>query len=59
MADRFASEQSPLPPSVPAAAAAFAQQQQGAFSSGSGVDGPPGGVEEGARYARRLLVELV
>ena len=56
--DRFGSEQSPLSPSVPAAAAAFAQQQQGALSSGPGVDGPPDGVDGDARYARGLLVEI-
>ena len=58
MADRFGSEQSPLPPSVPAAAAAFAQQQQRALSSGPGVDGLPGGVDGDARCARGLLVEI-
>ena len=41
MADRFGSEQSPPSPSVPSAAAAFAQRQQDASSSGPGVDGPP------------------
>ena len=47
-----------MSPSVPAAAAAFAQQQQGALSSGPGVDGPPGGVHGDARYVRGLLVEI-
>ena len=48
MADRFGSERSPPSPSVSAATAAFAEQQ-GASSSGPGVDGPPGEVEEDAR----------
>ena len=49
MANRFGSEHSPSSPSVPAAAASFAQRQQGAPSSGPGVDGLPGEVEGDAR----------
>ena len=57
MTDRFGSDKSPLSPSVPAAAAAFAQQQ-GALSSGPGVDGSPGGVDGDAPYAQGILVEI-
>ena len=59
MVDRFGSEQSPPSPSVPAAAAAFAQRQQDASSSGPGVDGPPCEEEGDARLGEeRAMIFL-